>query len=52
MNDIQAAIAVEQMKKLDRLTENRIRNAKLLSHGLKGVESIITPFVKDNCRLA
>jgi len=43
MTDIQAAIGLEQLKKLDRLNEKRIRNAEYLSEQLSDIESIEVP---------
>jgi perosamine synthetase len=45
MTDLQAAIAVEQLKKADRFTEARRKNTDLLNAGLKGIKGIITPVV-------
>jgi len=43
MTDIQAAMGIEQLKKLEGFIEKRISNAKMLNEGLKGVKGIITP---------
>jgi len=50
LSDLHAAVAVEQMKKLDSFTDARINNAQLLTNGLKDVNGIIIPVVKDNCK--
>ncbi|MFH1310742.1 MAG: DegT/DnrJ/EryC1/StrS family aminotransferase [Candidatus Omnitrophota bacterium] len=50
MTDIQAAIGIEQLKKLDSFTEKRIRNATLLSSGLGGIDGLIIPYIKKNCK--
>lgn len=50
MTDIQAAIALEQLKKIDKFTKKRIRNAKLLIKGLKGIKGIETPFVQKGIK--
>jgi len=50
MMDLQAAIALGQIEKINEFTEKRIGNAKLLSDGLKDVNGIITPFVKPNAK--
>ncbi len=43
LTDLQAAIAIEQLKKVKRFTSSRQANAKLLSEGLKGVGGIEIP---------
>jgi len=44
MTEIEAAIGIEQLKKLDKFNEIRIRNSKFLSKELSKVEGIDTPF--------
>jgi dTDP-4-amino-4,6-dideoxygalactose transaminase len=46
MTDVLAAIGVEQMKKLERITKVRVRNAKLYDEGLSEIEGVITPKVR------
>ncbi|MEK6984701.1 MAG: DegT/DnrJ/EryC1/StrS family aminotransferase [Nanoarchaeota archaeon] len=46
MTDICAAILIEQLKKLDLITEKRIENAEYLSKGLSKVKGIRNPIVK------
>lgn len=48
MIDMIAAIGLEQMKKVDGFTETRIRNAKLLTEGLKDVKGLILPSEKPD----
>lgn len=43
MTDVLSAIGVEQMKKVDMITEKRRSNAKFLDEGLKGIKGLITP---------
>lgn len=43
--DMAAALGVEQMKKLDRIIDTRVRNAKLFNEGLSGIEGLILPKV-------
>ena len=50
MTDIQAAIGVEQLKKLEGFIGKRIENAKMLSDGLKEIKGIITPPVVPETR--
>ncbi len=47
MTDVHAAIALEQLKKVDILNGKRIRNAKKLNQGLKGIRGVIIPEVKE-----
>jgi dTDP-4-amino-4,6-dideoxygalactose transaminase len=47
LTDIASAIGVEQMKKIDRITEARRENAKLLTEGLSGIAGIIVPKIMD-----
>jgi dTDP-4-amino-4,6-dideoxygalactose transaminase len=47
MTDIAAAIGIAQMGKVDRIIEARVRNAELLSEGLKNIEGIIIPKVSE-----
>ena len=44
--DINAAILLEQLKKIEELTEKRIKNAEYFNENLKDVQGIETPFVK------
>lgn len=43
LTDLQAAIAVEQLKKADRFNKARQKNAELLDKGLSGIKGLITP---------
>jgi len=45
MTDIAAAIGIEQLKKLDKMNEIRIKNAAILTQGIKGINGITLPFV-------
>ena len=45
MTDIQAAIGIEQLKRVDSLNRKRIGNAKFLADSLSSVKGIETPFV-------
>lgn len=47
MTDLQAAIAIEQLKKADEFTAKRQKNAELLRAKLQGVPGIRLPLVKD-----
>jgi perosamine synthetase len=47
MTDIQAAVGIEQIKKLDLLNQNRINNAAFISHGLEGVPGLTLPTVRQ-----
>lgn len=48
MTDIQAAIAIEQLKKVDQLNERRIHNAEQLTAGLVNIPGLILPMVQKN----
>jgi len=50
MMDIQAAIAIVQLKKIETINEKRIRNAANLTRGLSPIQGIRTPVVRDNVR--
>ncbi|MBU0898506.1 MAG: DegT/DnrJ/EryC1/StrS family aminotransferase [Nanoarchaeota archaeon] len=45
MTDIQAAIGIEQMKKIEDLNNKRIENAKTLAELLSGIDGIVLPSV-------
>jgi len=49
MTDIAAAIGLVQLGKLDKFSAARQQNAEMLSAGLRGVEDIVTPLVRDGC---
>ena len=46
MSDINAAILIEQLKKIDMLTKKRIENARYLSEELSGISGIHAPHVE------
>lgn len=48
ITDIQAAIGVVQLNKLNASNEKRIENAKYLNKKLKNIKGIITPEIKNN----
>ena len=50
MTDIEAVIAIEQLKKLEANTEKRIKNANYLNEGLKYIDGIITPNPNKNVK--
>jgi len=50
MTDIQAAIAVEQLKRVDFLTNQRIENARYLSEHLKKIKGIEIPYISENVK--
>ncbi len=47
MTEVEAAIGIEQLKKLDGFIKKRRNNAKHLSSELSRVDGITIPFVKD-----
>ncbi len=48
MTDLQAAIGIEQLKKIDLLIDRRIRNAEYLSRNLR--DDIVKPYVMKNVK--
>ncbi|MHA4809121.1 DegT/DnrJ/EryC1/StrS family aminotransferase [Flavitalea flava] len=46
MTDIQAAVGVEQLRKLDYLNQQRINNAAYLTEGLKDIPGLTLPTVR------
>ena len=49
LGEIEAAIGLEQLKKLDGLVASRQRIAERLNAGLSGLEGLHTPVVRENC---
>lgn len=49
MGEIEAAIGLEQLKKLKRLTEGRISAADAITAGLANLKGLRTPVVKPDC---
>jgi len=49
MTELQAAIAIEQLKKLDKLNGARLDLVQQLTYGLKDIDFLITPKGRDNC---
>lgn len=47
LTDLQAALGIPQMKKLDEITERRRKNAEILTAGLEGIPGISVPFEPD-----
>lgn len=45
LTDLQAAIAIEQLKKVERFTKSRQSNAEKLNAGLAGIKGLITPAI-------
>jgi dTDP-4-amino-4,6-dideoxygalactose transaminase len=49
LGEIEAAIGIEQLKKLRRLVESRQKAAEKLTKGLKGLPGLRLPIVKEGC---
>lgn len=49
LGEIEAAIGIEQLKKLRRLVETRQKAAEKLTEGLKGLPGLRLPIVKEAC---
>lgn len=47
MTDIQAAIGLVQLKKLDKIIEARAEQAKFFNDALMGIEELISPYVPE-----
>lgn len=47
MRELEGAIGIKQLEKLDDLIAKRRRNARMLDEGLSEVKGVTTPFVKD-----
>lgn len=45
MTDLQAALGIPQLARIDQLVEARGNNARLLNEGLSGIEGLVTPVV-------
>ncbi|MEW6201016.1 MAG: DegT/DnrJ/EryC1/StrS family aminotransferase [bacterium] len=50
MTDIQAAVGIEQLKKLNALNQRRIENASYLTSGLHDVPGLVLPTVSPDCK--
>ena len=50
MNDISAVMAIEQLKKINTILDNRINNAKFYNKAFSDLNWIITPKIKENCK--
>ncbi len=49
LGEIESAIGIEQLKKLERLVAVRQRSAGRLTHGLTGLSGLRTPVVRPDC---
>jgi len=50
LTDVQAAIGLSQLRKIDALTAQRCANAEYLNHGLKGLKGVETPRVRPSAQ--
>lgn len=50
LTEIQAAIGIEQLKKLPRLVEQRLENANYLKNKLGSIPGLTPPALEDRCR--
>jgi len=50
MTELQAAIGIHQLRKLEKFNAVREENARVLTEALGRVEGIITPYVRPGCR--
>jgi dTDP-4-amino-4,6-dideoxygalactose transaminase len=49
LGEIECAIGIEQLKKLEKLAETRRKGAERLTEGLRGLDGLRLPVVKNNC---
>jgi len=49
MTELQAAVCIEQMKKLPSLTRKRLTLVEMLSEGLSGIDALIPPRARAGC---
>ena len=50
MTEIEAAIGIEQLKKLDYLVDERIRNVEFIEEGLTQIDGLTMPFKKTSTK--
>jgi len=50
MTELSAAIGLVQLKKLDKINEKRIRNAKMLNEGIKKIHGLTLPYVEKHVK--
>jgi perosamine synthetase len=50
MTELEAALALAQLKKLDQLNRKRIQNARMLTKGLNKVKGITVPFIDKRAK--
>ncbi len=50
MTDVEAAIGIEQLKKLDEFLERRIKNAEFFTKHLSKIKGLQTPYVKNGVK--
>lgn len=49
LGEMEAAVGIEQLAKIDRLVGNRVATAKKLSEALSGIDGLSLPVVKPDC---
>lgn len=47
LTDLQAALGLPQLRRIDKVIESRQRNAATLSEGLAGIDGLVTPMVAE-----
>jgi len=50
MTELSAAIGLVQLKKLEKINEKRIRNAKMLNEGIKKTHDLTPPYVEEHVK--
>lgn len=49
MTEMQAAIGLCQLRKLEKFNQARIENARVLTEGLSKIDGVMPPYVRPNC---
>jgi perosamine synthetase len=50
MTELSAAVGLVQIKKLDRINEKRIRNARMLNEGIEKIHGLTPPYVEEHVK--
>jgi len=50
MTELSAAVGLVQLKKLDKVNEKRIRNARMLNEGIKKIHGLTPPYVEKHVK--
>lgn len=50
MTEMSAAVGIEQLRKIQKYVQNRIKIAEFLTSQLNSIEELITPLVREECK--